>query len=778
LYEDAYGRDLTQLNNKVIMDALTKDINPLTKVPYFPGAIASRLQSYNIVMFNHLTAGNIKMILERNIEDAIARTEKAFGLTIASNQFLAPSILFEMGGRSDARNASKMFEKFLDSQLLDLLVLMKAKMGSSAIDKYTKIDWNFNLSDADEDVKNCFEGDKYGTILVWSEDAIAFDERLEKRKIRVRQTTSVEEFKEILQKESILFTVIDYCKGINPEQRKRYLNIMDIDCEGKELIDYVNENVFDVPIYLIEPAEEGFIPEEKRTFGLNGIYDFITLEEDKEGRADQLYEIYMNISLQNSIDTLVYKHQAVKFKTRQNIYPEERRAEIEFFDFKMTTLVESEDQEKFIAAELKPNVHWEDIRVNDDVIEELQTFIGYLKNPKSYAAKGLHGINGVLLYGPPGTGKTSLAKVVATEADISFLAVNASELLVGGTQKVKETFRVARKYAPTVLFIDEIDAVGMDRKQTGTNSVLNTLLTEMDGFGKNSKKPVFVMAATNLNQYLDPALDRRFDRKILIEVPDEEGRIWMLRSFIRKNQENFEVSEEQLISIAKRAVGRSPSELKAVINTAVRESIRKNSKVTDEILDNAFEKTISGDIRKGVSYEDTLCTARHEIGHAITALSNGEKPVYVSVIGRGGHNGYMQHEERVSTHRTKKDYLNMLCTILGGRAAEMEYYGEDGIGAGAAGDIQKATAIAVSMVCELGMFQQEIGIAAISLEDYKNDTAAKALVNKILNDQLQRARVIIQKNKQVCDRLIESLMSSKGKYLTQKEIMQIYESKG
>ena len=777
LYEDAYNENLTALSNKVVIDALTKDVNVRTGVPFFPAAIASRFLSNTIVMFNHLSAPQIQKVLNADIEKALKEMKESYGISIEFDTRLATTVMYEMGGKSDARTASKSFGKFLNAQLLEYLILMQEKKGSSEMDKYTQISWNFHFDDAPKDVLNLYEGEKYGTILMFGEYELSEDERMKNNHVAVKQTTSVKEFKHVLRNEKVLFTVVDFNRGVTKEQRNKHLKVLDIDCDGRELLQHMEENYKEIAVYLNEAKENQYTSEEKRTLNFAGVSGYVSFASNAEKNTDVLVSLYHDFSFQSKIEEVALKHQVLEFNTRQLVFPEEKRAEIEFFDFTLTTAVEAEDKESILSCDMSPNVHWEDLRVDMDVKNELNTFIDYLKNPDEYENKGIRSAKGVLLYGNPGTGKTSLAKVVATESGINFLATSADKLLSQGADGVHEIFRIARKYAPAVLFIDEIEVIGANRSRTGPNYILNALLTEMDGFSTDRKKTVFVMAATNLYDIIDPALDRRFDRKIHIKLPDEESRIWLIKRIISREPEMFAVTDGKIDNIAKRAAYLSPADIESFIQAALREAIRQNCKVTDEILDECFEKTRNGDVNKKTSDDDLLRTARHEIGHVINTLENGEKSVYVSIIGREDANGYAQRAERKSSHLTKNEVLNQICICMGGRAAEQVYYEAEGISAGASADLQAATYYAKQMVCSWGMYEDEIGLGVISEEEYRYNKDAQLLVNQILSKELKRATNIICEKRDLCDRMVEALMNSKGKYLTEKEISKLYENR-
>lgn len=328
--------------------------------------------------------------------------------------------------------------------------------------------------------------------------------------------------------------------------------------------------------------------------------------------------------------------------------------------------------------------------MSEDVKSELQYFQSYLKDAKSFLKKGAATPKGILLYGPPGTGKTSLAKVMAAESDVTFLTASADQFIskwVGeGPQAVHRIFSIARKYAPAILFIDEIDAIGRRRTEEafhdGRQEILNALLTEMDGFKTSVKKPVLVMAATNLGGNngstgaLDPALVRRFDRSICIDLPDRAGRIQLLK-MLRNKHQILRISDDMLQNLAERSIGMSPALLEGAVNAAIREAIRSGTEVSDSMMDEAFEKYNHGE-EKHWNRADLIKTARHEAGHAVVCNYFGEEPSYLTVAARDNHGGYMMYSAAEGKGvYTKKELLRQIAVSLGGRAAELAYYGEE-----------------------------------------------------------------------------------------------------
>lgn len=368
-----------------------------------------------------------------------------------------------------------------------------------------------------------------------------------------------------------------------------------------------------------------------------------------------------------------------------------------------------------LGSEEKNKKTFADVAGADEEKAELQELVEFLKNPRAFTQMGARIPKGVLLVGPPGTGKTLLAKAVAGEAGVQFLSISGSdfvELYVGvGASRVRDLFDQAKKVAPAIIFIDEIDAVGRQRGSglggghDEREQTLNQLLVEMDGFGNN--EGVIVMAATNRSDILDNALLRpgRFDRQVYVGLPDIKGREEILKIHSRGKPLAEDVS---LKSIAKGTPGFSGADLENLMNEAALLAVRRRHRfITMEDCDEAILKVEMGPEKKSHKISDKAkrLTAYHESGHAIAAkyLEHVDPVHYITIIPRGMAGGFtlFRPEEDAENFTSKSQMFERIVTGLGGRIAEKLFL--DDISTGASGDIQQASSIARSMVMRYGM---------------------------------------------------------------------------
>ena len=379
--------------------------------------------------------------------------------------------------------------------------------------------------------------------------------------------------------------------------------------------------------------------------------------------------------------------------------------------FKMQGL--SEKGKVYDETERKTKITFDDVAGLDEEKEEMKEIVDFLKKPEKYTKMGARVPKGVLLYGKPGTGKTLIAKAIAGEADVPFISMSGSEFIemfAGlGASRVRKLFEKARKLAPCIVFIDEIDAIGSRRTsnsgaETENNQTLNQLLVEMDGFG--SEETIIVLAATNRPEMLDKALLRpgRFDRRITIPTPDLKGRLEILKIHSKDKRLAEDVNLE---SIAEDTAGFTGAELENILNeAAIVATKNKHEDIENEDIEEAVKKVTVGLEKRERKYseKDKRLTAYHEAGHAVVSryLPTQTNVKEISIIPRGVAGGYtMYKSDEDKYYISKTEMQEKLIALLGGRAAEKLVL--DDISTGASNDIEVATQIARDMVTKYGM---------------------------------------------------------------------------
>ncbi|WP_163195369.1 ATP-dependent zinc metalloprotease FtsH [Clostridium thermarum] len=446
-----------------------------------------------------------------------------------------------------------------------------------------------------------------------------------------------------------------------------------------------------------------------------------------------------------------------------------------------------------MASPDKKRVTFADVAGADEEKAELAEIVDFLKQPKKYTDMGARIPKGVLLVGPPGTGKTLLAKAVSGEAGVPFFSISGSdfvEMFVGvGASRVRDLFDQAKKHTSSIVFIDEIDAVGRQRGaglgggHDEREQTLNQLLVEMDGFGIN--EGIIIIAATNRPDILDPALLRpgRFDRQIVVGAPDVKGREEILKVHSRNKKLSDDV---KLDVLAKTTSGFTGADLENLMNEAALLAVRNNKKVIgQQELEEAVTRVIAGPEKKSrvIQEYDKKITAYHEAGHAIVAklVPNADPLHHISIVPRGMAAGYTMHLPKDDkTHVSKSYLLDQMAVLLGGRVAEK--LALDDICTGAQNDIERATAIARKMVMEYGM-SDEIGPMALGSDhnevflgrdigrsrNFSEEVGAKIdkEIKRLIDDAYHRAEKLIGDNMNKLHAVAQALL--------EKEKLEAYE---
>ena len=446
----------------------------------------------------------------------------------------------------------------------------------------------------------------------------------------------------------------------------------------------------------------------------------------------------------------------------------------------------------------KKKVTFDDVAGADEEKEEMSEIVEFLKNPKKFLDLGARIPRGVLLVGAPGTGKTYLAKAVAGEAGVPFFSISGSdfvELYVGvGASRVRDTFEQAKKSSPCIIFIDEIDAVGRQRGaglgggHDEREQTLNQLLVEMDGFEEN--EGVIVMAATNRPDILDKALLRpgRFDRQIVITLPDVKARLQILEVHAKKKPLGDDVNLE---TVAKTTSGFAPADLENILNeAALLAARRKRDNIMMCDIEDAMLKVVVGVEKKSrkISDKEKKLTAYHETGHAIVSSNlSSQDPVHqISIVPRGGAGGYTYYlPKEDKSYMSKNEMIEGIVSLLGGRVAESIFL--DDISTGASNDIERATDIARNMVTRYGMSDllgpiafgnpnEEVFLGRDfgSQKNYSDEVAFEIdeEIKKIIDGAYNRAKNILAENSEKVHLIANKLMETEK--LSGEEFREMY----
>ena len=808
LYEGEARQNAAGVSRRVLLNALASEKDQRTGQPFFPAAITSRLATGWPLLFNHLEPHNLEKICDREFGRMCSVFEAQYSLPVKFDPMLAAALLFREGGAVDARTLRAQTELFFKSEVFKLCRLWGEDNLATAVKEWKGMSFTVETDSMPSDVRALFFNQERPEILLCGD--ASFAARCEEKLpgYIFHWADSTDQALEIAGEKDIRIVLLDIANSgtVSPSLQmtvQEDFNQEDLLMSGKGfdflpmavsflhggtgLLRALRERLPELPVYLLEQPEfplDGELTMSLVHAGARGKLSVPT--DDFSVLEDELNRICRELWMQGTAARMAAERKALFFETAPKLSDDRSEVTVRLRDFSLKRTADAEDRDSVLDEVEKPNVHFDDVIGCRDAKDELRFFIDYLKNPKKFSARGLKPPKGVLLYGPPGTGKTMLAKAMAGESDVAFIPAVASAFVTkwqgSGPESVRNLFQKARRYAPAIVFIDEIDAIGRKRGDQGgghgEEMALNALLTEMDGFSVDPKRPVFVLAATNFDVQekqggmgvLDPALVRRFDRQVLVDLPDAEDREQLLRMLLGKSR-NGTISDGMLHRLAERAVGMSPASLTSVVELANRMAVKAGKDLDDALLEEAFELTKHGE-KKDWGYEYLERVARHESGHALLCWLGGKTPSYLTIVARGSHGGYMEDTSGESNPlSTRKELINRIRTSLGGRAAAIVYYGEeDGVSTGASGDLEQATKVAAAMLCAYGM-DENFGLAAMDLREALQDSAMRSRINSILGEEMRNTVEIIRKNKPRIDRLVKALL--KKNKLTQEEIDQL-----
>lgn len=785
LYADR-SVNLTTLPEKVILDAIKSEKNAYGQ-QVLPNEICSRIASGNMVLFNHLSIRHLAGMVKDNFNAVAEAMDTTYQCRVSYAPALPLLFIYNRGGEMDARVATGQSANFMKNEVYELARQLEKSV--DRISKMKSLHFDIDWAGIDPELKHLFTNQSKTEVLILAEEDKRSYFQLDEEKYIIHYAKTLDQAREFFKRD-IVAIFIDPFFG-KKEIDHNILTIADYNTEGVQFFHEMMEKNTGLPVYLLEVNEE-FSEVDRKTFLMEGAANTMKVkvgQEDSFAREfDQLMdELYMQRESQN----FTQQGYVIDFKTKQDMSAPDGQIRILYYDLKKRMAIDMDSKDSVLSEAERPNIHFGDVIGAKKAKEELGYFIEYLKNPKRFLMDGGRPPKGVLLYGPPGTGKTMLAKAMAGESSVNFLETSATEFMnmwQGESEaNIRRLFARARKYAPAIIFIDEIDAIG--KKRTGsssshsTESMLNALLTEMDGFTSDNKKPVFVLAATNYGiggesegiSSLDEALIRRFDNRIYVDLPNQEERKeYILR--MSKKHKSTELSEQVMANVAERTTGQSLANLQNIMELAYRNASKEHRGMQDNDLLTALEDFLYGEKRERTP-EYYRSVAIHETGHAYVSYLAGDKPSYLTIESRGNFGGYMQHGNSEDTpSRTREDLLARIRTSLAGRAAEMVFYGkEKALNTGAYGDLQNATHYAFHLICSYGMEEGQL-IFLTKEEIFKSSLAEKyvAMVNKLLDEQMKETIRLIEDGKDTIQRIADELV--KNNHLTGEEFKNLMEN--
>ena len=818
-YEGETGTDLSGISTRVIVDAIGKD-RLSNGAPAIPSALLSRLAAGNVIMFNRLGARDLLAICNKEFDRMGAQYLETSNIEVTHDEYVPTAILLSKGGLSDARSVRGDTEKFVTENMGELFHSLdeEARRGAQP-DRPQKVEFSVNLEGiADERIRGYFTGKRSFKVACLANPSNATREKLKGNEVAEHTTRDGKRVEflyprdlgfgeapenrpslpEVVDKlDSCDAVLIDFAFGwdtTRPDDSVRFYDAMDLKTYGRRCFEYLRARKPLLPVFVIRPRGGWHYPSkaERQSFLEKGARGFIDTE--KSSFFEDLCDAIDVAEQEKDILSLARARKVLEFRT---VIPRARRSgllssnaySIRLDEFSLGVAPDSGDADDVLNGLNIPDDTFDDVVGNRVAVDSLKKASACLRDPSPFLDNSLSMPRGILLYGSPGTGKTMMARAMAHDADAVFIPTEANKLLNGGAREIHRIFAVARRYAPSIIFIDEFDNIAQPRERlsVGGQAVVNALLTEMDGFKNDPTRPVMVLAATNFSPSdLDAAAMRRFDTKLLITVPGDSDRKRLIMRAVARipalgvNKEGTRgISAAGITYLVNETRGWSPAKIVDLINFMGREALLaddNSSKSCDAWVRELFELHVYGEVYE-VSKEDEKAVAVHESGHALVAYVSGIRPRSITNIARSGYLGLTKYDLDTHSNCSLASFLAKVRASLGGRAAECDYFGSipgkgsaEGINTGASGDLQNATQYLLRALCQFGL-DRRFGMAIDPNGQYS--PSAMERVNGYLDYEFSEAYRIIQEHKDALYGL--STVLSNKRYLSGDEIKGILE---
>lgn len=766
LYENSRS-NLSHLSSSDILEACQKETHPLRGGLCFHPLVLKAISNEHIVMFNHLQTVDYQNIIAESLKAHLEKIKSRTEINIDLN--IDDFARFAMYQNPDERNVDKIVKyakELVNKEVQQLLLQTNKENGESLLLNVTDLAFVIDYDNASKDVKTLFENKQYSLAVV-TKDKEAL-KALEKDGYKVNYISSVQEMKECFRNNGAEVVILDPTFGIRGEEQ--LVDIEDFDSVGMDIFNYVNRYHGKVPLELISNAKEQRYNGAYQTLIDRGADKLIYYtDEDISGILEDVCALVMSFELDNDIKYLRRKNLHLDFNPQQKV--EGNKVTV--------TLAKLELRQVGLNYFSIDNDNYSRIKGFDDVIgaeaakESLRQYSKYLSNTPEYLESGALPPKLLLLNTPAaphlnifinGIGKTSLVKALVEETGATLVRMEAKQIAIDGKNTIEaihEFFKKARYAAPSVLHINDINLIVPPTENEYTIRMLEALNAEIEYTSRDTVHPVIVIGECDPHYGLSERLEGIATRTFVLPIPNtDQVELFIKRYFEDKHITT--VSEKGIKTFAKRSVTcHSFVEIENLLEFII--NYAQDRKVDDELLKEGFDIKYNGDIDNSILNEENLrVVSYHEIGHYMIMRLVHEHSPFVTVVPRGNYGGYTLHEHSdLFEVTTKQDLLDHVCISFGGRAAEIMLRGRElGTSTSVGSDIVAATMVARSIVTSYGMgdklaFYRDSEISYNSEEIYAN-------VNRILDEQLERAIRLIELNRENVTILAEALMKNKS----------------
>ncbi len=765
LYEDSTVCDLSSVPRSVILDGLRKDVNKQTQEPYFPECITTRMANGRVILFNHLEPYALLQIVQDEIALQMSLFEKSSGIKVNYDPVaLSALVLYNGGGVSDARTLRGLARNIVVRELQEV-VLQLLDLGTDRVDKLKEVTLTIDTQESEEVGGLFYNRERMQVAVLTEAQSSDFDDAASSLQADFTVMADEDSFKRRIRGVTD-YVLLDPLCG-NHEKDRIPNDVEDLDSAGMRMFEYVREFTPEIPVYILDTTGKIRSFETLLARGAKGI---IRIDGDSNEEFKKvLKELSFGALVNNATFSLGRSNKFLSFNCAQYII-DQSCVVVSFEKLKLKNAHQAGDSNNITRKGENSNLKFADVIGCRSAKEALTDYKEMLDDPRKMAMKGKKMPKGVLLYGPPGTGKTMLAKAMANECNATFIQTSAAAFfgpLVGETEKnIQDLFKKARKYAPSIIFIDEVDAIGRIRTgsvgSTHNEDALNIFLSEMDGFVTDEKRPVFVMAATNYEiegesgRVLDPAFVRRFNQKILIPLPDTDDRYALIEKSLQRHGIHFGEDHEKILrNMATRTGGMNNADLEMINSNYAR--ILGDGEPDGVAYLASLDEYRFGEVNK-MDPSHLRQTACHEAGHALVCRLCGVTPSFLTIVSRGNYGGFMESAGENKGSYTYQELMDRVCRCLAGRAAEIEVYGETaGTNTGASSDLRQARYYMKTSLNDYAMGEK---LYARWTQDE---------IEQLMKNEYQRTCRMIHENRAALDALTDRLVQQKSMDQTQLE---------
>jgi len=763
LSADNLDKNVSVLPQPMILDVMKREMAARDLNPLLQGFFDSYFSANNIIMMNYVSLYYLSKMVEDTFADFSGKMQEIYGINVKIDPLVTNVFLYTQSDASNARATVRQAENFLKSEIYEFSRhLQKGRPNGFE-----------NLQDITFKVKPPAEKGPVRSLLVnetVSEVLVIADKKNWQGVqyapgFHLNFASNYDEAVEILKQKDIRFCVIDLYYGQNSGSRQHYLSLDDVESVGLNCFENIRKNIIGLPIYLVN--QEDMDQEDKVTFIQRGAREFIDLGDTQEKLTQQIDAIVQTNYVQGKRAMMNAKNKVLTFNTAQEISEDGKHAIITFYEFSTRgTNLEGYDL-VYDTVTYHPEGKIDDYIGSAEVKKELKYLSTYLTNPRQFVVNEGAAPGGILLFGSEGVGKSVLARELAGEADATYIAPEINTVQSLNPEYLEDLFKVAKKCAPSVIFINHLDRIGLDTTNAGER-LRNIIKQNLGNFAKDVQHPVLFVGAMDFdeqhlgrdNTNLDVPLLNHLSYKINVPLPDKEERKEFLLKLLSRAKVTA-ISEDALENILQRTVWNTFDDLEEFFKVAGRIAKRQNKPMDDEIFIGALDEFSVG----GTTERDEKLhweVAIHEAGHAYIQWKSGNRSAFATITPRGDYGGYVMAkiEEKETLRGTKEEYIWKIRMGLASRAAEIVFLGrERGINAGISSDFQVATRYALDIVCQLGM--DEDWLVSMPPEVLLQSSLAGDVmkkVNNLLRTEFQNTMLIVIEGKKAVEALAKALL--------------------